>query len=222
MVEDGTIRTKLLSASPSAARTDPHAAVMARVADGDPAAFTELYVAMVPRVFGLVRRVLRNQAQAEEVTQEVMIDLWRRAARYDEARGSVVSWTLTIAHRRAIDRVRSEQAGARREHRVASWPSIIGGDQVADRVAAGLAAQRLRICLQRLTALQREAITLAYFGGYTYTEVAQLVDASLPAVKARIRDGLRKLRDDINDPPPPYPRRLARPCSPVSAIQGPG
>jgi RNA polymerase sigma-70 factor (ECF subfamily) len=169
--------------------------LMAHVARGDSAAYSELYDRVCPRVFGLVRRVLRNPAQSEEVTQEVMLDVWRAAARYDTARGSVQAWILTMAHRRAVDRVRSEQAATNREEHLAARSAETDFDQVADTVTTRLDAEQVRRCLGTLTELQRESITLAYYNGYTYPEVARHLDAKLPTVKARMRDGLVRLRD---------------------------
>jgi RNA polymerase sigma-70 factor (ECF subfamily) len=169
--------------------------LMAHVARGDSAAYSELYDRVCPRVLGLVRRVLRNPAQSEEVTQEVMLDVWRTAARYDTARGSVQAWILTMAHRRAVDRVRSEQAATNREEHLAARSAETDFDQVADTVTTRLDAEQVRRCLGTLTELQRESITLAYYNGYIYPEVARHLDAKLPTVKARMRDGLVRLRD---------------------------
>ena len=169
--------------------------LMARVARGDIDAFAELYDALAPRVFGLVRQVLRDPAQSEEVTQEVMVELWRTATRYDPARGSVAAWVLTMAHRRAIDRVRSEQAATDRQRVVASREAVTDYDQVTDSVTTKLEAEQVRRCLGSLTDLQRESITMAYYGGHSYREVARLLDANLATVKARMRDGLIRLRD---------------------------
>ncbi|WP_328997944.1 sigma-70 family RNA polymerase sigma factor [Kribbella sp. NBC_00709] len=169
--------------------------LLAMTAGGDTAAFSALYDRISPSVFGLVRRILRNPAQSEEVTQEVMIDIWRTANRYDPARGSAQSWILTIAHRRAVDRVRSEQASADRLERVGARSAEVDFDQVADTVTTRLETEQVRRCLDRLTDLQRESINLAYYNGYTYPEVAQRLGAKLPTIKARMRDGLIRLRD---------------------------
>ncbi|MDX6262474.1 MAG: polymerase sigma-70 factor, subfamily [Kribbellaceae bacterium] len=169
--------------------------LMARVARGDAEAFAELYDLMAPRVYGLIRRVLRNPAQSEEVTQEVMVEIWRTATRYDADRGSLTSWVLTMAHRRAIDRVRSEQSSSDREHAVAAASSITEYDEVAEAVTTNLEVEQVRHCLSSLTELQRESVTLAYYGGYSYREVAELLDAKLATIKARMRDGLIRLRD---------------------------
>lgn len=169
--------------------------LLALTAGGDVAAFSTLYDRVTPWVFGLVRRILRNPAQSEEVTQEVMIDVWRTATRYDSTRGSVRSWILTIAHRRAVDRVRSEQAAADRADLIGARSAEIDFDQVADTVTTRLEAEQVRRCLDGLTELQRESIELAYYNGYTYPEVAHRLGAKLPTIKARMRDGLIRLRD---------------------------
>ncbi len=168
------------------------------VARGDDAAFTRLYDLLAPRVFGLARRVLRDPAQAEEMAQEVLVEVWRTASRFDSQRGSGLSWVLTIAHRRTVDRVRSEQAASDRLQKVAAASVHVPYDEVADQVGSRLERQQVRRCLDGLTELQRQAITLAYYGGHTYREVATLLDAALPTVKTRMRDGLIRLRDCLN------------------------
>ena len=170
-------------------------ALLRAVARGDEAAFARLYDLVAGRVFGLVKRVLRDPAQAEEVTQEVLVEVWRTATRYDPARGSATSWIFTIAHRRAVDRVRSEQASADRTQRLAAESATTPFDHVVEAATARVEQQQVRRCLKTLTELQREALTLAYYGGYTYREVAQLLGAALPTVKTRMRDGLIRLRD---------------------------
>ncbi len=168
------------------------------VARGDDAAFTRLYDLLAPRVFGLARRVLRDPAQAEEMAQEVLVEVWRTASRFDSQRGSGLSWVLTIAHRRTVDRVRSEQAASDRLQKVAAASVHVPYDEVADQVGSRMERQQVRRCLDGLTELQRQAITLAYYGGHTYREVATLLDAALPTVKTRMRDGLIRLRDCLS------------------------
>ncbi|MEU7861363.1 ECF RNA polymerase sigma factor SigK [Nonomuraea sp. NPDC049141] len=164
-------------------------------ARGDRVAFERLYEAVAPRVFGLVLRVLRDRAQSEEVAQEVLVEVWRNAARFQSGRGSGLAWVLTIAHRRAIDRVRSSQASMDREERAARMEVYRPFDEVVESVEGRLERDRLRRCLQGLTALQRESVTIAYYGGYSYREVAELVKVPLATVKTRMRDGLIRLRD---------------------------
>jgi RNA polymerase sigma-70 factor (ECF subfamily) len=174
-------------------RRDGLELVLAQVAKGDHGAFRTVYDQVAPTVLGIVRRVLRDPAQSEEVMQEVLLEIWRTAARYDPATGSAGAWIMTLAHRRAVDRVRSEQRATERELRAAT--ATIEYDEVSDAVETSLEHQRVRRCLDGLTDLQRESVTLAYYGGYSYREVAQLLGVAVGTVKTRMRDGLIRLRD---------------------------
>jgi RNA polymerase sigma-70 factor (ECF subfamily) len=166
------------------------------VVRGDAASFAALYDALAPQVFGLTWSVLRNPAQAEEVTQEVFLEVWRTATHYDAQRAGVRTWVLTLAHRRAVDRVRSEQASTDRDARAAARDAPAPPhDEVEEAVHSRLESQQVRRCMDSLSDLQREAVGMAYWSGYTHTEVAQLLDAPLGTVKTRIRDGLIRLRD---------------------------
>jgi len=169
--------------------------LLVAVGRGDEGAFRQLYELVVARVYGLARQVLRDPAQAEEVAQEVLVEVWRTAARFEPGRGSATAWVFTIAHRRAVDRVRSEQAATDRVQKAGSWATNTPYDEVSGEVEERLERQQVRRCLDDLTSLQRESITLAYYGGRSYREVAQLLDVSLPTIKTRMRDGLIRLRD---------------------------
>ena len=166
-----------------------------RVARGDQLAFDTVYAQLVGPVFGMVRRILRDPAQAEEVAQEVMVELWRTAGRFDAERGSVQAWVMAMAHRQAVDCVRSTDVGSRREEFAAQHQHETPYDEVAEAVETRLDQQRVRRCLGSLTDLQRESVILAYYGGYTYPQVSKLLDVPLGTVKTRMRDGLTRLRD---------------------------
>jgi RNA polymerase sigma-70 factor, ECF subfamily len=173
------------------------AELIKRSSRGDEAAFAEWYDATAPRAFGLAVRVLRDRAQAEEVTQEVYLDCWCNSARFDETRGSALSWLLTIVHRKAVDRVRSAEASGRRGTSYTQQEQTVDHDSTAESATASLEASRVRAALDHLTLKQRQAIELAFLGGYTHTEVATMLGLPVGTAKTRIRDGLIRLRDAL-------------------------
>jgi RNA polymerase sigma-70 factor, ECF subfamily len=169
------------------------AAQIGLVARGDAAAFDAVYDQVAASVFGIVRRVIRDPAQSEEVTQDVLLEIWRTAAKFDDSRGSAMAWVMMLAHRRAVDRVRSVQKESDRERRTAA--ADVPFDQVSEAVESSLERERVRRCLNSLTELQRESVTLAYYRGYTYGQVASLLGVPTGTVKTRMRDALIRLRD---------------------------
>lgn len=173
------------------------AELLKRAARGDESAFAEWYDATSARAYGLAVRVLRDRAQAEEVTQECYLDCWRHAARFDPAKGSPMAWLLTIVHRKAVDRVRSAEASERRDTAYGHRDLGVAHDQTAEQATASLEAGRVRAALAGLTTKQREAVELAFLGGYTHTEVATLLELPVGTAKTRIRDGLIRLRDAL-------------------------
>ena len=180
---------------PTAAMGPDLGALLMRAARGDEAAFAELYDATAARLHGLVVRVVRDRAQSEEVTQDAYLDIWRHCTRFDPAKGSPLSWMLTIAHRKAVDRVRSAEAATARDTSYHRDSQVAEHDTTVEAAHASLEAQRVRGAVAGLTEVQREAVELAFFGGYTHTEVATMLDVPVGTAKTRIRDGLIRLRD---------------------------
>ena len=164
---------------------------------GDEAAFARLYDATAARAYGLAVRVVRDPSQAEEVAQEAFLEIWRTASRFDEGKGSAVSWILTLVHRKAVDRVRSAEAGSRRDTAYHQVSQGVEHDSTAEAAHSSMEARRVRQAMDSLTEVQREALELAFFKGYTHTEVATMLDLPVGTAKTRIRDGLIRLRDTM-------------------------
>ena len=171
--------------------------LLVSVSAGDHAAFEQLYDALASSVHGLARRMLRDGAHAEEVTQEVFFEVWRAAPAFDPTKGSARTWILTMAHRRAVDRVRSTQASVERDDRFATASASPEFDEVSEAVTTEIERAEVRAALADLTDLQQQALRLAFYGGYTHHEVAELLGVPLGTVKSRIRDGLIRLRDRL-------------------------
>ena len=171
------------------------AGLLVRSSRGDSEAFGAFYDATAARAFGLAVRVVRDPSQAEEVAQEAFLEVWRTASRFQPERGSAIGWLLTIVHRKAVDRVRSAEAASRRDTSFHRDTPTVAHDVTAEAAEASMEARRVRTALGELTAVQREALELAYFGGYTHTEVATMLDLPVGTAKTRIRDGLIRMRD---------------------------
>ena len=167
------------------------------IATGDRAAFAELYDRISSRVMGLVTRVLRDRAQSEEVTQEVFLEIWQQSARFDANRGSGMAWVLTMAHRRAIDRIRASQKSHERDLRIGIRDIERDFDGVSEAVEIRVENERVKRAMSRLTPVQREAVILAYYGGYSHSEMAEILGIPLGTVKTRLRDGMIRLRDEL-------------------------
>ena len=171
--------------------------LLARVAEGDRQAFAELYDHSASRVLGLVRRLLQDSAQSEEVTQEIFLEVWQNAKRYDSTKGSAITWILTMSHRRAVDRIRSSQSSRDRDRKIGIRDLGTEYDSVSESVEIRVENERVGQALLRLTELQRQAVTLAYYGGYSHTEVAEMLRVPIGTVKTRLRDGMIRLRDEL-------------------------
>ena len=171
--------------------------LLVHVAGGDRQAFSELYDRLSSRVFGLVKRLLIDYSQSEEVTQEIFLEIWQSASRYEPNKGSATSWILTMTHRRAVDRIRASQASRDRDSKVGirDWEPEV--DSVAEVVEITIENERVKEAMTRLTELQRQAVTLAYYGGYSHSEVSALLRVPIGTVKTRLRDGMIRLRDEL-------------------------
>jgi RNA polymerase sigma-70 factor (ECF subfamily) len=167
------------------------------VAIGDQKAFATLYDEISPRVFGLIRRLLVDHAQSEEVTQEVFLEIWTNATRYEPSKGGASTWILTMAHRRAVDRIRASQAGRDRDVKIGIRDYVGEYDNVSETVELTIEHERVKKAMAQLTELQRQAVTLAYYGGYSHSEVAAMLKVPIGTVKTRLRDGMIRLRDEL-------------------------
>lgn len=168
--------------------------LLARVGRGDQEAFAQLYRLTSRRVFGMAKRVLVDSELSEDATQEVYLQVWKAAGKYDPSSGTPLAWLMTIAHRRAVDKVRSEQSTSDREARYGAASHVVDHDEVVEAVTGQIEAEAVVDCLQTLTDTQQESVKLAYYGGLTYREVAEKLHVAVPTIKSRIRDGLLRLK----------------------------
>lgn len=170
------------------------AQLLARTGRGDQEAFAQFYQLTARRVFGMAKRVLVDSELSEDATQEVYLQVWKAAGKYESSSGSPLAWLMTIAHRRAVDKVRSEQSSSDREARFGANSHVVEHDEVVEAVTERIEAEAVVDCLKTLTDTQQESVRLAYYGGLTYREVAERLDVATPTIKSRIRDGLLRLK----------------------------
>lgn len=179
-------------------RPRDHAAeLLERVAAQDQGAFAQLYDLLSSRVFGLILRVLVNRSHAEEVLQEVFLEIWQSASQFAPNKGQGRAWVMTIAHRRTVDRVRSAQSSADRDERAGLKELRSEPAGVEEQVELRIESRRVARALDVLPAPQREALTLAYFGGYSQSEISAMTGTALGTIKTRMRDGLSRLRQEM-------------------------
>lgn len=171
--------------------------LLSRVSRGDQQAFSEFYDLLAPRMLGLIRRLLIDHAQSEEVTQEVFLEIWQSARRFDPNKGGATAWVMTMAHRRAIDRIRSAQASRNRDTRIGIRDYDSAYDDVADTVEVRVEHERVEAAMGALSDVQRQAVCLAYYGGFSHSEIAEKVEVPIGTVKTRLRDGMIRLRDEL-------------------------
>jgi RNA polymerase sigma-70 factor (ECF subfamily) len=175
--------------------------MLARVAAGDHSAFRDLYDRMAPRVHGLIRRTLVDDGQSQEVTQDVFLEVWRSASRFDPSRGSAVSWIMMKAHGRAVDRVRASQASRDRDLRIGVRDREVHFDPVSEAGELSAESARVAIAMARLTPIQRDAISMTYFEGLTGPELAAHLEIPVSTLKSRLREALIRLRDELGVAP---------------------
>ena len=169
-------------------------ALLHRVARGDQAAFGDLYDLTAPRVFGMVLRLVIDRAQCEEVTQEVFVEIWQSASRFDPNKGKAMTWVLTMARRRAIDRIRSSQAARDRDARIGVRDFQAEYDDVAESAELRIEGKKVDAAMRELSDSQRQVISLAYYGGQSHSEIARELGVPIGTVKTRLRDGMIRLR----------------------------
>ncbi len=173
--------------------------LLTRVARGDEDAFRELYRDLAPATYGLALRVTRDAHMAQDVLQEAFADVWAQSGRFDRGMASARGWVTMLVHRRAVDRVRREQAERDRSQHWATENRERDHDTVAEVVDMRAEHRRVRQAVEELTDVKREALHLAYVDGLTHAEVADQLDIPLGTAKTRIRDALRALRTALEE-----------------------
>jgi RNA polymerase sigma-70 factor (ECF subfamily) len=181
------------------------AELVRQMGTGDERAFATFYDRFAPGLFSMIYAILRDQKESEDVLQEALVQMWKRAATYDASRSSLFTWAVMISRHKAIDHLRSRQRQSRLHEAVASESNAVPAFAPADRADNALARsderERVRAALAQLGEAQREAIDLAFFAGLTQTQISERLGAPLGTVKARIRRGLLALREVLGGIP---------------------
>jgi RNA polymerase sigma factor (sigma-70 family) len=176
------------------------AALIRRIRAGNRSAVDDLYDRFRRPAFTLARRIVADDALAEDVLQDVFLTVWRDPSAFDRSRGSFSSWLLALVHHKAVDVVRREESQRRRQTRAGDELALRApttAQDVEDEAWTRVVSERVRIALGVLPTVQREALTLAYYGGYTQREVAALTRAPLGTVKTRMLAGMRRLKEEL-------------------------
>ncbi len=188
-------------ASASTASRRPHERqlddLLVRVGEGDSAAFDDLHSITNRQLSGVVLKILRGASHAEEVTQELYLQIWSQASRFEPQKGTARAWMTTMARRRAIDRVRTVQAAVVRESRYTAGQHVRDIDDVWERVSDRIDAEAVRSAVLNLSPKQRQAVVMAYLEGRTAVDIASAIDVAVGTVKTRTRDGLTNLRAQL-------------------------
>ena len=172
-------------------------ALIKSLASGDQSAMTPLYDSTSRLVYGLVLRILNEAPAAEEVLLDVYTQVWRQASRYDETRGAPLAWLTTIARSRAIDRLRSGMHEQRLKQPLESADTFMAAASTGDFTIASEMQKLVRAALETLPTEQREVIELAYYGGFSHSEIAVKLGQPLGTIKTRTRLGMMKLREAL-------------------------
>jgi RNA polymerase sigma-70 factor, ECF subfamily len=189
---DPPLRLRVSSAADEADR-----AVLVRLAEGELDALEDLYDRYKTMAYSIAYRITNDATLAEDVVQDAFLGVWRNAARYVEGRGSVKTWLLSIVHHRAIDAIRRRRPTTELPDVELPPPAALMAPDVWAEVSAGLDAETVQRALATLSAVQREAIELAYFGGLTQQEICERTGTPLGTVKSRMRLGLLAMRRSL-------------------------
>lgn len=185
------------STSVPALSPDEHARLnhlLVQTAAADKHAFSTLYDALAPTVFSVCLSVLRNPALAEEVAQDVFVEVWTSAAKFDPQRGNARSWVGRLVHGRAVDKLRSHVAAVQRDDRDAMLAQATFAETLEDEALGNVEAQQLRQAIDKIGEPHSTAVALAFFDGLTHAELAESTGVPLGTAKTRVRDGIKKLK----------------------------